>query len=156
MSGKAQSFSAAMVASALAAAVGSLAPTPAMSAKDEIDKAAVIATSKAIATGKMERCYGVAFAGQNDCAAGPGTSCAGTSVIDHQGNAFKIVPLGTCVTMALPGGRQGSLSRRWRAISHRPEPRRWHHHVPDSEGDPRWRRWSAGKAARSRHGRASA
>ena len=58
---------------------------------------------------KMEKCYGVALAGQNDCAAGPGTTCAGTSTVDYQGNAFKAVPAGTCTTMELPGERVGSL-----------------------------------------------
>mgnify|MGYP000698779863 CR=1 FL=1 len=43
-----------------------------------------------------EKCYGVALAGQNDCAAGPGTSCAGTSKTDYQSNAWKLVPAGTC------------------------------------------------------------
>ena len=52
---------------------------------------------------------GVAKAGQNDCAAGPGTTCAGTSKVDYQGNAFKAVPAGTCTTMKLPGERVGSL-----------------------------------------------
>lgn len=56
-----------------------------------------------------EKCYGVALAGQNDCAAGPGTTCAGTSKVDYQGNAWKLVPAGTCTTMELPGGRMGSL-----------------------------------------------
>ncbi|MEP3348676.1 MAG: DUF2282 domain-containing protein [Marinomonas sp.] len=46
-----------------------------------------------------EKCYGVALAGQNDCAAGPGTSCAGTSKTDYQSNAWKLVPAGTCVDM---------------------------------------------------------
>ena len=46
----------------------------------------------------MEKCYGVAKAGKNDCAAGPGTTCAGTSVRDYQGNAWKLVPAGTCLT----------------------------------------------------------
>jgi len=50
------------------------------------------------AAGK-EKCYGVALAGQNDCAAGPGTSCAGTSKTDYQSNAWKIVPAGSCVEM---------------------------------------------------------
>ena len=62
----------------------------------------------------MEKCYGVALAGQNDCAAGPGTTCAGTSSVDYQGNSFKLVPAGTCMTMELPadmGGmaRMGSM-----------------------------------------------
>ncbi len=56
-----------------------------------------------------EKCYGVALAGQNDCKAGAGTTCAGTSKVDYQGNAFKLVPAGTCATMELPGGRMGSL-----------------------------------------------
>ena len=47
----------------------------------------------------MEKCYGVALAGKNDCAAGPGTSCAGTSSLDYQGNAWKNVPVGDCVKM---------------------------------------------------------
>jgi uncharacterized membrane protein len=62
----------------------------------------------------MEKCFGVAKAGQNDCAAGPGTTCAGTSKVDYQGNAWKLVPAGTCTTMELPAQgdgspRQGSL-----------------------------------------------
>ena len=43
-----------------------------------------------------EKCYGVALKGKNDCAAGAGTTCAGTSKIDHQGNAWSLVPAGTC------------------------------------------------------------
>ena len=54
------------------------------------------------------KCYGVALAGQNDCAAGPGTTCAGTSSVDYQGNAWKAVPAGTCETMDVPGDRMGS------------------------------------------------
>jgi len=56
-----------------------------------------------------EKCFGVALAGENDCAAGPGTTCAGTSKVDYQGNAWKLVPAGTCETMDLPGDRMGSL-----------------------------------------------
>ena len=56
----------------------------------------------------MEKCYGVAKAGQNDCAAGPGTSCAGTSTTDYQGNAWKLVKKGTCETIETPKGK-GSL-----------------------------------------------
>ena len=51
-----------------------------------------------------EKCYGVALKGQNDCAAGPGTTCAGTSKIDYQKNAFKLVPKGTCMSMKTPDG----------------------------------------------------
>ena len=60
---------------------------------------------------EMEKCFGVALAGQNDCAAGPGTTCAGTSKVDFQGNAWKLVPAGTCTTMELPEGRMGSLEK---------------------------------------------
>ena len=45
------------------------------------------------------KCFGVSLAGQNDCAAGPGTTCAGTSKVDYQGNAWKYVDKGTCVKM---------------------------------------------------------
>jgi uncharacterized membrane protein len=69
---------------------------------------AALAADKA-AKPALEKCYGVSLAGQNDCAAGPGTSCAGTSKIDYQGNAWKKVPAGTCVTIKTPKG-QGSLT----------------------------------------------
>jgi uncharacterized membrane protein len=56
-----------------------------------------------------EKCYGVALKGQNDCAAGPGTTCAGTSKVNYQGNSWKLVPKGTCTTMTTPFG-PGSLA----------------------------------------------
>ena len=62
----------------------------------------------AFAAGK-EKCYGVSLAGQNDCKAGAGTTCAGTSTVDYQGNAFTMVPAGTCLTMELPDDRKGSM-----------------------------------------------
>ena len=65
-------------------------------------------TKPADAMPKMEKCYGVAMAGKNDCAAGPGTTCAGTSKVDYQGNAWKNVPAGTCTTIKTPKG-MGSL-----------------------------------------------
>lgn len=73
--------------------------------------AASLATigAPAMAEGEMEKCYGVALAGQNECAAGPGTTCAGTSKVDYQGNAWKLVPKGTCTAMELPDDRKGSL-----------------------------------------------
>ncbi|MEJ8573844.1 DUF2282 domain-containing protein [Microbaculum marinum] len=80
---------AAIVAGALAAAVGA-GPAP-------------------VQAQEMEKCFGVSLKGQNDCAAGPGTTCAGTSTVDYQGNAWKLVPKGTCTTMAVPGERHGSL-----------------------------------------------
>jgi uncharacterized membrane protein len=67
----------------------------------------------------MVKCFGVSLAGENDCAAGPGTTCAGTSTVDYQGNAWTLVPEGTCesamptladgTTVELPEGRMGSL-----------------------------------------------
>lgn len=59
--------------------------------------------------GAMEKCYGVSLAGQNDCKAGAGTSCAGTSKMDYQGNAWKHVPAGTCTSIKTPNG-MGSLT----------------------------------------------
>ncbi len=56
-----------------------------------------------------EKCYGVSLAGKNDCAAGPGTTCAGTSTVDYQGNAWTLVDAGTCTEIDLPDGRVGSL-----------------------------------------------
>jgi uncharacterized membrane protein len=56
----------------------------------------------------MDKCFGVALKGDNDCAAGAGTTCAGTSASDYQGNAWKYVPKGTCETIKTPKGT-GSL-----------------------------------------------
>ena len=50
----------------------------------------------------MEKCFGASLAGKNDCAAGPGTTCAGTSKVDYQGNAFKVVAKGTCTSIKTP------------------------------------------------------
>jgi uncharacterized membrane protein len=58
----------------------------------------------------QEKCYGIALAGKNDCQAGPGTTCAGTAKKDYQGNAWKFVAKGTCVTMKTPDGKGGSLT----------------------------------------------
>jgi uncharacterized membrane protein len=73
--------------------------------------AAALAITSTPATAQkadQEKCYGVALAGKNDCAAGPGTTCAGTSKVDYQGNAWKLVPKGTCAAMKTPKG-MGSL-----------------------------------------------
>ncbi|MEX2365695.1 MAG: DUF2282 domain-containing protein [Pseudohongiellaceae bacterium] len=43
-----------------------------------------------------DKCYGIAKAGLNDCAAGPGTTCSGTSTVDGQDNAWMYVLAGTC------------------------------------------------------------
>jgi uncharacterized membrane protein len=57
----------------------------------------------------MEKCFGVALAGKNDCKAGAGTTCAGTSKADYQGDAWKLVKAGTCTTTKTPKG-MGSLT----------------------------------------------
>jgi uncharacterized membrane protein len=63
----------------------------------------------AVAAGK-EKCFGVALKGQNDCAAGPGTTCQGTSTMDFQGNSWKFVQHGTCTSIKVPGGKTGTLT----------------------------------------------
>ena len=70
--------------------------------------AGLTATPAAAQKAPMEKCYGVAKAGENDCAAGPGTSCAGTSTRDYQGDAWKLVKKGSCETTKTPKGN-GSL-----------------------------------------------
>ena len=55
-----------------------------------------IAALPAQAAGDMEKCFGVAMKGHNDCAAGAGTTCAGTAKVDNQADAWKLVPKGTC------------------------------------------------------------
>lgn len=62
----------------------------------------------AVNAGANEKCYGVSLAGANDCAAGPGTTCAGTSSVDYQGNAWKSVAAGTCTSIELPTMADGS------------------------------------------------
>lgn len=71
--------------------------------------AAGMATSPVAAQGAKEKCYGISLAGENNCAAGPGTSCAGTSTRDYQGNAWKYVNKGTCTSIKTPKGN-GSLT----------------------------------------------
>ena len=53
-------------------------------------------TTQTTQTADKEKCFGVALKGKNDCAAGAGTSCAGTSKVDFQANAWTLVPKGTC------------------------------------------------------------
>lgn len=100
MSIKSKTLSGTMIASAVAMAVS-----------------ATLASAPASADEK-EKCYGISLAGKNDCAAGPGTTCAGTSKVDYQGNAWSLVPAGECekygveeseAKYELPGDRQGSL-----------------------------------------------
>lgn len=85
---------------ALAAAALAALSSPAFAADDK---------KAGDAAGATEKCYGVSLAGKNDCAAGAGTTCAGTAKVDYQGNAWKSVPKGTCTTMKTPKG-EGSLT----------------------------------------------
>ena len=82
------------VATALAS-IGTAAPLT------DAEKTAALSAHK-------EKCYGVALKGQNDCAAGPGTTCQGTSTVDFQGNSWKFVQHDTCASIQVPGGRTGS------------------------------------------------
>ena len=92
--------SAALLASAVTAALGSAAFAAPLTKAEE---------SAAQAAGK-QKCYGVALKAQNDCAAGPGTTCQGSSTVDFQGNSWKFVQGGTCTSIALPNGKHGSLT----------------------------------------------
>ena len=60
-------------------------------------------------SGRKDKCYGIALAGENDCAAGAGTSCEGTSTVDFQGNAWTHSPKGSCEFIVTPEG-PGSLT----------------------------------------------
>ena len=66
-------------------------------------------TSQPSSGATMEKCYGVAMAGKNDCKAGAGTSCAGSAKKDYDGMAWKNVPAGTCTSIKTPNG-MGSLT----------------------------------------------
>ena len=92
-------------AAGLAAACGGGAEAPASNSGAGTEAEALAAAGG----GEKEKCYGVSLAGQNGCAAGPGTSCAGTSVIDYQGNAWSYVDAGTCESIERPDGSFGSL-----------------------------------------------
>lgn len=76
--------------------------------------AGALAVADIAAAADKEECYGISLAGENDCAAGPGTTCAATSTVDYQGNAWTLVDKGTCETTAIttPDGREikGSLT----------------------------------------------
>ena len=69
---------------------------------------ALAAQSSSVEAASKEKCFGVALAGQNGCAAGPGTTCAGTSTVDFQGNAWSLVDKGTCLEIDLPDMADGT------------------------------------------------
>jgi uncharacterized membrane protein len=89
-----------VLASALSSALASIASAGPLT---EAEKAAAMGAHK-------EKCFGVALKGQNDCAAGPGTTCQGTSTVDFQGNSWKFVQGGTCTSIIAPNGKHGSLT----------------------------------------------
>ncbi|KZL20756.1 hypothetical protein PsAD2_01244 [Pseudovibrio axinellae] len=73
--------------------------------------AAVAGVNMSVAeAASKEKCYGVSLAGENDCKAGAGTTCAGTSTVDYQGNAWTLVPAGTCESIEISDSRKGSLT----------------------------------------------
>lgn len=102
----------ALVAGAFAVALAPFAvkPASAQEAQPTPEQAKIRAkNTEKVKSGKVEPCFGAAKKGHNDCYAGAGTTCAGTSTVDYQGNAFKLVPKGTCTTISTPNGN-GSLT----------------------------------------------
>ena len=89
-----------VLASALSSALATLAAAAPLT---KAEASAAMAAHK-------EKCFGVALKGQNDCAAGPGTTCQGTSTVDFQGNSWKFVQGGTCTSIMLPNGKHGTTT----------------------------------------------
>ncbi|WP_028221616.1 BufA1 family periplasmic bufferin-type metallophore [Paraburkholderia oxyphila] len=99
-----------LVAGAVATALAAIAAVPASAQEfTEAQKKIQAEHTALVKSGKVEPCFGTALKGHNDCYAGAGTTCAGTSTEDYQGNAFRLVPTGTCVSIVTPKG-PGSLS----------------------------------------------
>jgi uncharacterized membrane protein len=95
-SSKSTKSSLALALGAALTLAGAIAASPAHADQNDGAKAA-----------EKEKCYGVALKDKNDCKAGPGTTCAGTSKIDYQGNAWSLVPKGTCEKMESPTSPTG-------------------------------------------------
>ena len=89
-----------VLASAISSALATIASAAPLTKAED---AAAVAAHK-------QQCYGVALKGQNDCKAGAGTSCQGSSTVDFQGNSWKFVRGGTCTSIELPNGQHGSLT----------------------------------------------
>ncbi len=81
-----------------------LAMTLAGSLAAAISMASIAKAGPAPAQPGADKCFGVALSGKNDCAAGAGTSCAGTSKVDYDTKAWKYVAKGTCEGMTTPKG----------------------------------------------------
>ncbi len=104
----------ALIGAAALAACGGASDAP---AESEASTDAPAEVTEASTSSAKEKCYGISLAGKNDCAAGPGTSCAGTSTVDYQGNAWTYVDKGDCekygteadAKFELPDGKTGSL-----------------------------------------------
>ncbi len=94
----------ALVIGAFTAVIATAQDTPTPKQQEIRDK-----NTKRVKSGKVEPCFGVALKGKNDCFAGPGTTCAGTSTADYQASAFRLVPKGTCTAITTPNGN-GSLA----------------------------------------------
>lgn len=88
-----------------ALALGALAAGAALAQAGTMNEGKPMADAKPA----VEKCWGVAMAGKNDCKAGAGTTCAGTARMDYQANAWKNVPAGTCTSIRTPHG-MGSLN----------------------------------------------
>lgn len=95
-----KAISSLVLASALSSALATVASA------GPLTKAEVSAATAA----HKQKCFGVALRGQNDCAAGPGTTCQGSSTVDFQGNSWKFVQGGTCTSIVAPNGKHGSLT----------------------------------------------
>lgn len=78
--------------------------TIAEDASDSVKKSFNAWVQGAKISGRKDKCFGIALAAENDCAAGPGTSCQGTSTVDFQGNAWTYAPKGTCESIITPHG----------------------------------------------------
>jgi len=100
MSAKKTAVSSALLASAVATLLATAAQAAPLT---KAEASAAVAAHK-------EKCFGVSLKGQNDCAAGPGTTCQGTSTMDWQGNSWKFVQGGTCTNIVTPAGNHGSLT----------------------------------------------
>jgi len=63
-----------------------------------------------VGDGEKDKCFGISLAGENSCAAGAGTTCAGSSTVDYQGNAWALVEDGACETTDAGPNGKGSLT----------------------------------------------
>lgn len=74
------------------------------------DGEAQLFQASVVGDGEKDKCFGIALAGKNDCAAGAGTSCSGSSTVDYQGNAWTYVEDGECETTDAGPNGKGSLT----------------------------------------------